>query len=147
MIRLQTETELAKVKAYEYNSIWTNISESITEGTTNAEKFVDSFISGIPLLGASYDLFKKIVSLPFDLIGKGFNQFRADQILPVLGELDVASDKTQNSIINLTESTKKLKSGFTGFEDIDKLIKAGKILNQTDIDKINNKAQQIAKET
>lgn len=147
LIRLQTETELAKVKAYEYNSIWTNISESITEGTTNAEKFVDSFISGIPLLGASYDLFKKIVSLPFDLIGKGFNQFRADQILPVLGELDVASEKTQNSIINLTESTQKLKSGFTGFEDIDKLIKAGKILNQTDIDKINNKAQQIAKET
>ena len=145
--RLKIQSDLINASSEQYKSIWTSIGETISDTTVNTVKFIDSFISGIPIFGTSYDLLKQIVSLPFDLIGKGFNNFRADQILPVLGQIDVASEKTQNSIISLIDATKDLKAGLSGFEDIDKLIKAGKILNQTDIDRINNKAQQVAKET
>jgi hypothetical protein len=122
---LKNEIEPSK----EYDSIWSSITNTIGNTVMSILKFGDQF---------------NILKIGFKTL---FNNFRADQILPVLGQIDNATLKTRDSITSLTESTKKLKSGFTGFEDIDKLIKAGKILNQTDIDKINNKAQQITKET
>ena len=132
LIQLQTQQDLIKSTDAEYKSFW----ENFTDGVKSFIDFTNKFsIIHIAIKGIS------------DLIGKGMSLIRLDQLVPVLHEIDKASASTQTSIINLTESTKKLQSGFTGFEDIDKLIKEGKILNQTDIDKINNKAQLVTKQT
>jgi TP901 family phage tail tape measure protein len=132
LIQLQTEQDLIKSTDAEYKSFW----ENFTDGVKSFINFTNQFsIIHIAIKGIN------------DLIGKGMSLIRLDQLVPVFHEIDKASASTQTSIINLTESTKKLQSGLSGFEDIDKLIKAGKILNAADIDKINNKAKQVTKQT
>jgi len=146
--KLKDNIKSGKKENDEYESSWSKVFNAIGNGISSAVKGLDWFLSkSIGIFGFIYDAIKTNLLIPFKLLDKVFNDFRADQILPVLGEIDKASASTQTSIINLTKSTKELQSGLSGFEDIDKLIKAGKILNADDIARIDNKAKVITKQT
>jgi hypothetical protein len=120
-----------------------SVAKEADESSKGVMDRVGDFNNTIEKFNATKIIFNGIISG----FGKVINLFRADAVVKVLDDIDVASLKTRDSINELTKSTKKLQLGFTGIEEVDKLIKQGKILSATDIDKIANEAKVATKRT